>query len=825
MATLPPVQDPGYPDVTVLEETDPIQGGLDGIDNRPHKELAERTDHLKARTAGLEAAKQDHEARLNTVEVAGSISVGRAFGLWSGEAADFELFADAPYIWRDIDPRAVIQTVAGDESVDVDSTAGLRVGDAYVIRDDDGGTEVVEVSEILSPQRFRATAILAKSRDATGTLSRTSWIVNAGHALAQDGGVLYSRPIRVLRYDDSGRVILRRDAGDGVIALAVRDAATGGAWTDGPLLTSTAAADVEDRVDLEYQVPLGGVVEVRLTAHAGESGQPIRVDHILALPPPDTVRDLVRRPVAVAPAEGDTDVSETPILRTAAYYSLYGVDQADADFRIARDANMQDLVHVGTLGAAGIEYQVPGGILTPTGHFWWDARHQDAEGQWSLRSEPAGFSCASVFSYVSAPIVIAPAEGATRVSLTPTIILSAFEPVGAEDTHAATRIQVARLKIDGTPDWAAGLLLDVTLGPVTEYTPPTDQALPRDIVIAIRGAHDGATLGAGGWSTTRTFRTANAGDAPVITSPAAGATISLTPTITLSAFSFPGGGEAHVSSQYRITSADAQTIYYDSGETADLTSHTVPGPLPPLTDVRIEARQRGATTGWTPWSEAVARTTRAPSGSATYAVPGTYTFVVPPDVARIRVRVTGGGGGGGGRYGSGVGRYGGGGGGGGGAEGVFDVQPGAEFIVVVPPGGEGTRGSYYGGWPAWGTDGGTASLGALISATGGSGGGDSVGGAGGIGIGSNKVSQGGAGGSDKGASGADGGRYHAGGGGGAGSSDIGGDGGAGGGDGGAGGRHRADGQSPGGGGAGGVGGSAGGAGGAGRVRIEYGPGI
>ncbi|MBB4266886.1 hypothetical protein [Roseospira visakhapatnamensis] len=698
MASIPKVTDPGFPDVHVLEEGEPVVGGLDGVDNRPHRELAERTEFLKAKTDTLAAARADHEARLNTVEVAGSISVGRAFGLWSGEMADFELFSDHPYVWRDIDPRAIVQTVAGDESVDVESTAGLRVGDAYVIRDADGSTEVVEVAEVLSAQRLRATATLARSRDATGTLARTSWDVRAGHALAQDGGVLYARPVRVLRYDDTGRVLIRRDAGDGTLALAVRDAATGGAWTDCPLATSTAAPDAEDRVDLEYQVPTGGVVAFRLTATTGPSGAPIRVDHILALPPPDAVRDLVRRPVAVAPAEGAVDVSETPLLETSAYYSLYGVVQADLEVRVATDPLMTTVIHTATLGAAGAQVTLPAGVLATDGRYWWDARHRDAEGQWSLRSEPAGFSCASTFTYVSTPTISTPAEGATGVSLTPTITTSAFAVVGGEDTHAATRIQIATDAAFSTP------VVDATLGAVTEHTLDAGQALARDTLHHLRVRHEGTALGAGGWSTTRAFRTANAGDAPVITSPAAGATIPLRPTITLSAFAFPGGGEAHVASQYRVTSADGLTTLYDSGEVSDLTSHTLPSALPALTAVRLTARQRGATTGWTAWATAVACATEAPSGEALFTSPGSHAWTVPDGVTEVSVVCVGGGGdasGGGSHAGSG---------GGTGWRNATTVAPGQAITVVV--GGRQADGS-----------GGTSSFGSFLSVTGGSRGG------------------------------------------------------------------------------------------------------
>jgi len=63
-----------------LETTDPVQGGVDGIDNLPHKHLANRTKWLKS---GLEALQ-------NTVS-----NLGNTFALLGGSASQRFKVADA----------------------------------------------------------------------------------------------------------------------------------------------------------------------------------------------------------------------------------------------------------------------------------------------------------------------------------------------------------------------------------------------------------------------------------------------------------------------------------------------------------------------------------------------------------------------------------------------------------------------------------------------------------------------------------------------------------------------------------------------------------
>lgn len=117
------------------------------------------------------------------------------------------------------------------------------------------------------------------------------------------------------------------------------------------------------------------------------------------------------------------------------------------------------------------------------------------------------------------------------------------------------------------------------------------------------------------------------------------------------------------------------------------------------------------------------------SGTYTYDVAGTYTFVSPACSLMVKAQVRGAGGGGGGGYCAGSYYAGAGGGGGGYAEGFYLMPPTTSYTVTVGAGGAGSA------YTGTGTTGGTSSVNIVsISATGGVGGqGPNVGTTGGAG--------------------------------------------------------------------------------------------
>jgi len=431
---------------------------------------------------------------------------------------------------------------------------------------------------------------------------------------------------------------------------------------------------------------------------------------------------LVRQPANVTPAAGATGQGETPTLTASAYYSLYGVPQGAARFELSQSEAFDVILHAHTVAGAATAYTVPSGVLATNSVYFWRVAYQDAEGHWSLRSAPTGFTTGSVFSYVARPSITAPANNASGVSTTPTITFSAFGVVGGTDTHEATQVQIA------TDEAFASILHDsgVAGQPAAAYTVPAGAALPTLYILFVRVRHKAVGLGWSQWSPVVRFQVQARPAAPVMIAPAAGAVgVSPTPTLQSSGFTVPGGSDAHIASQWQIaTDAGFTTIVHDSGQVSALTAYSVPAGagLAALTTYRARARHFGAATGWGDWSAGVAWTTASPSGEQVYTTPGSHTFTVPGGVTSVCVVCVGGGEGGQGHGGAG-----------GGLAWKNDIPVVALSQITVTVGAGGLSGSAH-------TNGGTSSFGAYVSATGGH---DGVGG---VAVGGDGGGAGGAGG-------------------------------------------------------------------------------
>ncbi len=266
----------------------------------------------------------------------------------------------------------------------------------------------------------------------------------------------------------------------------------------------------------------------------------------------------------------------------------------------------------------------------------------DTLGNKSLTAEK---TLTTVIGSVTPPVFESPAEGEAINPVNITWKLGAFDSSGMDDTHVATEYRIT--DADGTVLYTSGVVTDTAkLTTWTAAEPGVGSGAFR-----MQAAYKGSVLGWSQWATVNV--TVKGVKAPTITAPTAGAEISkYYVTLGTSGFVLEAGGiaDTHEATDWRITSPDGQTVYYDTESTSDLTRLVLPTlSVPDNTPISITARHKGAKMGWSPWSAARLATVvpHVPmSQNNEYTTAGNNVFVVPEDITEIRVLVVGAGAGG-----------------------------------------------------------------------------------------------------------------------------------------------------------------------------------
>ena len=497
MTYLPASPTPGFPDVYELAVDDPIEGGPHGVDNLPHRQLAERTDWLKHQVHAAHDALTDHEGRLREVEGGNVATFGRALPLswlYSDEAYDFELFTHGAD-WRGFAPVALRATVAGDDSMDVDDASVLEVGRHYAVFNAQGSAHAVCIAQVLSPTRVLLTAPFPQTWT-EGFVGRSNWHIQPGYALADDGQVLFSKTLYGLRQYASGRLIVRRDAGLGTLEVAYK-APTASNWSVARLLeTRENAPNTRDET---YEIG-GGLIELRLSARVGAGQAPLRIEHLVTLTPPKAqMALLVDQPVLITPNNGAASIStSSPVLAASAYKSLYGVAQSAAQWQVATDDDFAQIVWQTTKTAAPFHSVTVGSGLTTNTTYRWRVRYQDADGVWSPWSALSRFATGAVFNFIARPSNIQPASGASGVAVMPTLQSSAFAVGAGSDTHSKSQWQIASDAQLTTVLYDSGEHGDLTTHAVTA-------PLQTLVTYHWRVRHKGASIGWSDWSLPTPF--------------------------------------------------------------------------------------------------------------------------------------------------------------------------------------------------------------------------------------------------------------------------------------------------------------------------------
>lgn len=535
-------------------------------------------------------------------------------------------------------------TVAGDNSVDVDSTAALVTGREYVI-EKAGVVAVVTVSQILSDTRFTATNTVGVTIS-DGLLKRTSWTFNSLSAKATDNQVYYSKIVNLdtVNSDDKALVIRRSESTNDPRVYFKSNVNT--TWQEATIVwtrtyaSGTAVGGEAGFVDVAYVLPVTGDFQVKVVANGVTT-----IRHIVGMSPICAYRtdDTVRKPTVLSPANAATNVSQIPRVTGDAYYSLYGVSQGGLEVQIGSDPNFNTIVFSTSVSGRVVSADVPAGNLQANSTYFIRMRYSNFEGIFSSWSDVVGFTTGVTFSFIKPPTIALPAQFASDVSLVPTITTNVFSVVGTPDTHLKTQYQIATDESFSTFVYDSGESSDLT-----SHKVPNASSLSKLGTYFVRVRFKGSSLGWSGWSTVRTFVTTNGVLTPTLTAPINASTGIVIPvSITTSAFSSADTNDSHSATQWQIaTDAAFNNIVYNSGDSAALLAASVSSGLSTNTLYYVRARHKASITGYSPWSSVVYFTTVLPFGSQIFASPGTYSFTVPAGVTKIHGLVVGGGGGG-----------------------------------------------------------------------------------------------------------------------------------------------------------------------------------
>lgn len=455
------------------------------------------------------------DQRLGGVESSSAVSVQKAQSLdwiYRNNAINFELFTDG-YTLIDVASIAVVQGVAGDDSLDVAATAALKVNDYYVLTDPAAAlpvSELVQVVSVLSGARVRLSANLKNSWGPTATLSRSSLTIQSpGKAVADVGDIYLSKTINIGTDADGGSVVVRRSLGAGEFRLYYRDTYHA-AWTECGWSYRRTGGQVPDGFgDFEYILPMRGEGSLR----GDVVGSGMTISHLVALGQATGLGGFLNpalrpnTPVMSSPLDLATGVTERPTLALAAYSSPTGVAQSAVRFKLSKTADMSAPFHESGELTSGLSYQLPALVLPVSTTVYASGSTKDVAGQWSDWSTPIRFTTAASYVYVMAPVMSAPANNALDVPAQPTLSTQAFAVSGGTDTHTASRFRIR--SANGT---YAAPVYDSGVDTVNKLSiqPPANVLTANESVFYAQAAHQGSARGWSEWSAEVKFTTKKA---------------------------------------------------------------------------------------------------------------------------------------------------------------------------------------------------------------------------------------------------------------------------------------------------------------------------
>ena len=579
--------EPTYQDfVRELETTDPAHPDTW---NPNFKTLIDNDAYLKQEVESNDSDISDLQTELDNLQTSDPVEIKQAVSLdwlYNQNRIAFELFSST-YTLRDLqDPIGGVETVKGDDSIDINDTSKLEVGHEYVIFDG-SSTITVEVAEIFSSIRFRATEAVSVSMS-DAELSSTNMDTSGYTATAAAGDVYFAHHINLGNEQDGAVIIRHNGSADGVRLYYQDDDHT--TWTEAYWKWRR---DVDTGIiDVEYVLPAREYFDLKMV---NDSGGSLDISHLVCVVADTDLKGThhaPETPTNESPADGATGIQETPTLTGSSYQSLVGANQYALQVQVNDSTDFSSTVHDSGEEPAGTSYSMPKGVLGTDTTYYWRLRYQDVEGAWSDWSSATSFTTDTSFEYVMTPDNVSPEVGSTDVPEQPTLSATDFETDGFQKTS---------LSDGGSTDlWTES---GSTAGE-WYYTGSALGGKPSAVYAGGSKLSEGTlgSLGTSEWAwgdnDSLGYNTVYFGGS----NPDA------------EAADYIEAGEVHIASQWQIraSSGDYSSPVYDSGEIDDLTSHVVPeGNLEDGEKTYyFRARYKGENIGFSEWSAETSFTTK-----------------------------------------------------------------------------------------------------------------------------------------------------------------------------------------------------------------------